>query len=493
MHLLVIHIAKVIICSGIFTAYYWLFLRNKIFHQYNRFYLLAIVLLSIFMPFIHINVGQTTTAPLPIIKMLQAVDSSNFSEVEMIAKQNTFIINWGLVMGAMYTLVGFIFLLIFIKGLIKIYTLYKVNKKNRLNDIQLIYTDAVGTPFSFLKNIFWNIHIDIQSTTGQQILKHEIAHVQQMHSYDKLFINLLLIVYWINPFFWIIRNELNMIHEFVADKKAITNGDTKAFATMILKATYPTQQFALTNNFFYSPLKRRILMITKNNITKINYASRLMVIPIAACLFIAIACKPKPQFSSPVLQKKYTVVIDAGHGGKDFGAAGTTNVYEKDIALQLAKKIKALNTNINIQIILTREDDSYYSPKEKADFINAQHADIMVSIHFDGATKDSAAIKSGSTFWVAKDNFKNSNDSKIFANTLIQSFDKDYSLPILSETPLQRNVGIWILQASNCPAVLVEAGFITNEKDLAYLQSNIGQQAFAKNILNGIERYFAKP
>ncbi len=490
MHPLLINISKVIICSGILTAYYWLFLRNKIFHHYNRFYLLIILILSVLLPFIQINFWQPTTAQLPVIKMLQAVDSSHFSDVEMIAKKEMISINWALVFGGMYILVCLIFLYIFTKALFKIYTLYKGNIKDRFANIQLIHTDAAGTPFSFLKTIFWNIHIDVQSHTGQQILKHEIAHVQQKHSYDKLLTNLLLIVYWINPFFWLIRSELNMIHEFVADKKAIADGDTHAFATMILKATYPTQQFTLTNNFFYSPIKRRIMMITKNTPNSINYASRLMAIPIAACLFIAFAFKPIQQFKYPVLQKKYTVVIDAGHGGKDLGAASKTGMYEKDLTLQLAKKIKALNTNSNINIILTRDNDVYASPKEKAEFVNAQHADAMISIHVDFAP-DSADIKSGSSFWVTKDEFKNTNTSKAFANTLIQSFDKDYTLPILSNAPLQRNVGIWILQASNCPAVLIEAGFLSNKKDVAFLQSNNGQQAFAKNILNGIERYFA--
>jgi N-acetylmuramoyl-L-alanine amidase len=422
--------------------------------------------------------------------MLQAVDSNHFSEVEMIAQKQVFTINWAFVIGGIYVMVCAIFLFIFIKALFKIYTLYNKNIKERFADIQLIHTDAAGTPFSFLKTIFWNIHIDVQSTTGQQILKHEIAHIQQKHSYDKLLTNLLLIVYWINPFFWLIRSELNMIHEFVADKKAVTDGDTHAFATMILKATYPTQQFILTNNFFYSPIKRRLMMITKNTTNSINYASRLLVIPIAACLFIALACKPIPQFKNPVLQKKYTVVIDAGHGGKDFGAASKTGMYEKDLTLQLAKKIKALNTNSNINIILTRDDDVYASPKEKAEFVNAHHADAMISIHVDFAP-DSADIKSGSSFWVTKDEFKNTNTSKAFANTIIQRFDKDYTLQILSNAPLQRNKGIWILQASNCPAVLIEAGFLSNKKDLAFLQSNDGQQAFAKNILNGIESYFA--
>ena len=91
-----------------------------------------------------------------------------------------------------------------------------------------------------------------------------LCRVKEKHSYDKIFMNLVMIFFWINPFFWLIRKELNMIHEFIADKKALEDCDTEAFAAMILQATYPNQQFNLANNFFYSPIKRRLLMLTKN-------------------------------------------------------------------------------------------------------------------------------------------------------------------------------------------------------------------------------------
>jgi N-acetylmuramoyl-L-alanine amidase len=489
MHPLFIYISKVIVCSGILTGYYWLFLRNKVFHQYNRFYLLAITFISILLPLIRIHYWEPATAELPVIKMMQTIESNQLQELDNVHASTANVVDWQQILVFIYVLIGLAFLVIFLKGLYKIGQLYITNKKDSIENIQLIQTEANGTPFSFLSNIFWNKNIDLSTSTGQLILKHEIAHIQQKHSHDKIWINLLLIVYWINPFFWLIKNELSMIHEFVADKKAVDNGDTAAFAAMVLKATYPTQQFALTNNFFYSPIKRRIMMITKNTPKSINYISRLMVLPIAAFVFVALAFKPLQQPTTPKLEKQYTIVIDAGHGGKDFGAASASGLYEKDMALQLAKKIKALNSNNNIKILLTRETDIYQSPKEKAELVNAYKADLMIAIHLDGAPKDSFDKKSGMSFWVPRNEYKNTPASKILANTLIQSFDKDYALTFISNTPMQRPTGVWILQATNCPAVLVEAGFITTKTDIAFLQSDEGQIAFAKNMLNGIYRY----
>ncbi len=129
--------------------------------------------------------------------------------------------------------------------------------------------------------------------TGKQIFKHEVAHIQEKHTHDKLFVNILLIFFWCNPFFWLYRKELNMIHEFIADRKAVADRDTASFAAMILQATYPQHRFGLTNNFFYSPIKRRLLMLTKNNNPRVNYITRVMVLPLVVLVFAAFSFKQK--------------------------------------------------------------------------------------------------------------------------------------------------------------------------------------------------------
>ncbi|MEI9956813.1 MAG: N-acetylmuramoyl-L-alanine amidase [Ferruginibacter sp.] len=201
----------------------------------------------------------------------------------------------------------------------------------------------------------------METTTGNQIFKHELAHVQEGHTYDKLFINIILIFFWCNPFYWLYRKELNMIHEFIADKKAVEDSDTEAFAAMILQATYPQHRFQLTNNFFYSPIKRRLLMLTKNKNPKVNYFGRVMVLPLAILIFAAFTFKTKGRLdaASRYKGKKITVVIDAGHGGYDNGEKAADGTLEKDITLALAKEIKALNDNNNIEIILTKVDDRF--------------------------------------------------------------------------------------------------------------------------------------
>jgi N-acetylmuramoyl-L-alanine amidase len=492
-----IYLLKVTICSGILFGYYWLLLRNKIFHQYNRFYLLAIVLLSLSLPVIEINIWHAANAPAPqAIQLLQVVNSSNEYLDEIIVTSKPADISTEQILALLYSSITLVFLGVFIQTIFRIRTLFKKHQHSVVDNIYFVNTTAKGTPFSFLRYIFWNDHIDPESTTGHQIFKHELAHVQQKHSYDKLFINATLIICWCNPFFWLIRKELNMIHEFMADKIAVEDSDTETFAAMILQATYPQHRFHLTNPFFYSPIKRRLLMLTKNKNLKVSYVGRILVLPLAVLVFAAFTLKAKPfknNNTSVYNGKKITVVIDAGHGGTDYGAHSLDGkTTEKELTLAIIKKIKTLNSNENINLVLTRKTDVYQTPQEKADFTKAQNADLFVSIHINGAPQEAAGAKTGLSVYVAKDNFENANSSKLFASTVINEFKNNFPLTV-SDLPQQSTAGIKVLQASTCPAVLIEAGYITNKSDLAYLTTDAGKDKIASNILAAIERYaFAK-
>ena len=297
------YLLKVIICSGILYGYYWLLLRNKIFHGYNRFYLLATVLLSLLLPLLQISWWQSNAmSHNQVINVLQVVASGNEYMDEVVihsGKQH-----WAIeqLYPLFYLFISFILLSVFIRTLYLIFSLLKKYSAEKIEGVSFVNTEHKSTPFSFLKYIFWNASIDLSTTQGRQIFKHEVAHIQEGHTYDKLFISGVLILCWCNPFFWLIRKELNMIHEFIADKKAVEDSDTAAFAAMILQATYPDHHFNVTNNFFYSPIKRRLLMLTKNKNPKANYNVRILVLPLAVLIFAAFTLKTtKPNAGLSIL------------------------------------------------------------------------------------------------------------------------------------------------------------------------------------------------
>src|SRR4029079_10145815 len=124
------------------------------------------------------------------------------------------------------------------------------------------------------------------------ILQHELTHVKEKHSWDKLFIQLNIVLGWFNPGFWLIKKELGMIHEFIADNKAILNSDAADFASMILVAAFPPQ-LNLINPFYYSPIKRTITMLMKNKNPRFSYLRKLFVLPLLTMVILLFAFRLK--------------------------------------------------------------------------------------------------------------------------------------------------------------------------------------------------------
>jgi N-acetylmuramoyl-L-alanine amidase len=312
--------------------------------------------------------------------------------------------------------------------------------------------------------------------------------VQQKHTHDKLFINIILLFLWCNPFYWLIRKEVNLIHEFIADKAAIEDNDTAAFAHMILQAAYPRQQFHLTNPFFYSPIKRRLSMLTKNNKSKVGYIGRVLVLPLLLLIFAAFSFKTKTinQHLNHPVNKPLTIVINAGHGGKDLGAIASNGESEKDITIAIAKKIQQLNQNKQLQILLIREKDEYLSPQQIVDMTTKAGADLFIALHVDALPEKNS--KTGMTFWIPNNDFPKFDASKLLGEALLAQFKNNYGLYVYDNLN-QREKKAWVLHKNKCPAILIETGFMSNDKDVAYLTNETNQEQIARNILIGIESY----
>jgi TonB-dependent SusC/RagA subfamily outer membrane receptor len=119
---------------------------------------------------------------------------------------------------------------------------------------------------------------------------------------------LILIVGWFNPFFWLLRKELDMIHEFIADKKSVENGDAASLAQMLLTTAYPGQQFSLTNPFFFSPIKRRLKMLTTVKNPSFSYARRIVVLPLLSIVVLLFAFRAKEEKMIATVSTKDTTI-----------------------------------------------------------------------------------------------------------------------------------------------------------------------------------------
>ncbi|WP_373708747.1 M56 family metallopeptidase [Kaistella sp.] len=272
METLFFYFGKVIFTSGVMFLYYKLFLKDKTFHHYNRFYLLATVLISLLLPLLKVRYFtlEVNSDIYLLINRLQNLSSTNNLNDDF----NYF------KTGAVLTgLVAIFFLTKLIFGLVKIQLFKKKFSKENFEGISFYQTDLAEAPFSFFKNLFWKNSIAIQSDLGRQILKHEMVHIEQKHSWDKIFLEITTSLFWFNPFFYLIKKEIHLIHEYLADKKAIKNSDTKAFAQMLLASHFSGKQLPATSPFLSSNLKKRLTMLKKSK-TKFSYARRILALPL---------------------------------------------------------------------------------------------------------------------------------------------------------------------------------------------------------------------
>lgn len=169
-------------------------------------------------------------------------------------------------------------------------------------------------------------------------------------------------------------------------------------------------------------------------------------------------------------KEKKVVVIDAGHGGTDLGAT-REGVSEKEIVLNVAKKIKALNQNQNLEIILTREDDSYPSLAQRTGKINELKPDYTISLHVNNSPRTTTESKGMEVF------VQENEVSKKLATKFSEKF----------QATKIRTGNLHMLRESKVPTILLELGFMNNPQEREYLGSEKGQTETAEKILEFID------
>ncbi len=300
---LFIYLLKSMILSGIFFGYYTLFLKNTIYHAYNRFYLLASMALSLVIPFFKLSTftvseEQAAGAKQVLIYLTQLPAAQ--VQQESIA--------WEIlvIMGISALFVGYL-----AYSILKVFRLKAVSAKTQMGDFTFIETDLDEAPFSFFSNLFWKKSISMEDESGRKILQHELAHIREKHSWDRLFSQLICSIFWMNPFNWIMQKELQNIHEFIADRDAVGTGEVDAFAKMLLQTYYGNHFLNPSHSFYYSSIKRRIIMLTTSKTPKYAYLRKVAVLPLVAISLVLFsiqlsAQKPKPKKE---LATQYTVTM----------------------------------------------------------------------------------------------------------------------------------------------------------------------------------------
>ncbi len=394
-----IYLLKMGLISLLLFGYYRLFLHNRSFHQYNRYYLLGVIPLSLTLPLITLPSAYPIWVKVKTPTLFGAWHSivpGDWKEQTDLSAPSKLIQHfpeWQELALVIYLLLAALLICSFFRQLRYIRRLSDKYSREKIGDIDFFMTHEPGTPFTFLNTIFWNDQMDINSSLGRQVFQHELYHIRQKHTLDLLSMKTILILFWFNPIFYLIYREIRTLHEFLADRFALSGGDKYQYAELLVWHTIYSRPSSLLHPFFHSSIKRRITMITQLKSATSGTMNRVMALPLLLLLLCAFAGRPHPHRGPQTMStlKPFTVVIDAGHGGADPGAVTGRGIQEKNINLALALKIKQLSSEYQVNVALTREDDELAGNKNsvheslvyRTAFAKKANADLFVSIHTD--------------------------------------------------------------------------------------------------------------
>lgn len=208
--------------------------------------------------------------------------------------------------------------------------------------------------------------------------------------------------------------------------------------------------------------------------------------------------------------EKFLVILDPGHGGSDTGYLGSTRVAEKDIVLDLAKKIKEAALQSQVEVILTRDSDFEQRPKERIDVAQKNQGKLFLSLHCNASFSDRAAgihlYVSNSLGITQLDRQPTDVDTSLRGATMEAVSQEEYlaqsrrfgrilqtELETLSPTPiLLTEIPLATLAAVYMPSVLIEIGYLSNEADEARLTDADNLASIAKEIVEAIQTYIAE-
>ncbi len=283
---------QVNLCWLLFYGLYYVLLSKETFFTLNRIYLIISLLAGLLLP-LSADWLRTET-PLFIAVPMDSIMLPEFvvgmKEKAVLLPQNTeggMSLTWWMLLVALYQLGVTLMAIRFGYGIYHIYKIFKTTIIEEENGFLLAHTvvhpDISGKgvlpqPFSFFNVIFIDKN-NYQGIDYQNIMQHEKAHARQWHSLDVVFLELLKIVFWYSPMVYLYRHSLKNIHEYLADAAVLRSVSKKQYGTLLIQQAQSANVLALVNPFF-SQLKKRIVMMTRNPSKRRSLVKYTFAVPV---------------------------------------------------------------------------------------------------------------------------------------------------------------------------------------------------------------------
>ena len=276
---------KMALASAVLWLVYIGLFRNTNRFVFNRYFLLGSLLFSIALPFI----GKWMGNGLKTVANLRQDVLGSFSLDEFVVGASNQVsttassFSLGNVVMAVYLLGITIAAILFFVKIIRLTNLIAHSPKQKRENYTLVITGKNHSPYSFFRHVFFS-----EEPINEDILRHELSHISQRHSWDILFVEVMMIFQWFNPILLLYKRELQCLHEYAADHEVVYSGaDKKNYMKLILQQCTAADYSNMTNNFSLILTKKRISMIIKDQKVKSLWWRVLTAVPVVAIMLVA--------------------------------------------------------------------------------------------------------------------------------------------------------------------------------------------------------------
>jgi len=417
------YLIKVSAILVLFYVCYKMFLNGETFFESNRSFLLLGLVLAFVLPLITIT--KYIAVEPTINENAFVLDDALLQSQLMLENNSSFfitLITYLYVVGVLFFLGRF---LLQFKALI---SLLIKSTKQRVASYIYVITKNIISPFSFFNWIVFNPN-QFSDIELEQIINHEKVHAKQLHSIDILLAELICIVLWFNPLVWLYKKDLRQNLEFIADKNAqATTNCKKSYQHLLLKTSLPNYQIALTNNFYNSLIKKRIVMLHKNKSKNRNQLKFLIVLP-ALVLFL-MSFNTKDIYIEAKSSNTETAIIS--QKAKTFATTvnNTEALKTESKPIATSKKTVASNNIVTSNIKLAQDIVTYFI---ESTFTDAKLDNVITKLKTHGITLKIKGVKRNSDNEItaikidAKSNTSNANFS-ISNNSAIKTIRITYNI-----------------------------------------------------------------
>lgn len=277
------YILKVSICITIFYTFYVWVIKNCTFFLLNRIYLISGLLLSFIIPVLNISIfeGQSISAISNIMQPIMIEPDYDYFQTQNYTNYAT-TINYTMILSVIYISGISIMFTKLLFSIIKLVKILSNSFNQKIGNKKIIRMEAIE-PFSFFNVIFLP-----KKESNPMIIEHEMIHVQQMHWFDLILIEIASILLWFNPFVVLYKHALKLQHEYYADSHVI-KGKHKLehYLTCMLQQVQVKSSGKLISQFYCKTIKKRVIMITKDKTSNKYLALYLLILPLICFVLFA--------------------------------------------------------------------------------------------------------------------------------------------------------------------------------------------------------------